>query len=268
MRNRRIGIRPERTRKMYRAFIRGQGGGSFRFANRSAAVTISASKWVSSDRRQARAMSYKRNQIEEAITRIIAPHCAKLPSELRTRIKRLLELDRSMGRKVRSNVAEEAHFAFFTERGPGTGAVVSFSEYEASALLNALRIMEHHWPQSFAVSIMRRVRPDLEREHARILRQSPEELFDQEAIRANAGAGDIAVSNTDPVFITIASQVHRAPDYGQSPPFSAVCRGVAKVSEFSRNVDASSVTLLEVVTLVHRLHHELQKTEPRRRGRG
>jgi hypothetical protein len=213
-------------------------------------------------------MPYKRNQIEEAIARLFVPHCEKPPSELCNRIKRLLDLDRFMGRKIRSNVAEEANFAFFSERAPGTGAVVSFSEYEAFALLNGLRIMEHHWPQSFAVSILRRVRPDLEREHARILRQSPEELFDQEAIRASAREGDIAVSNTDPVFITIASQVHRAPDYGQSPPFSAVCRGVAKVSEFSRNVDASSVTLLEVVTLAHRLHHELQKTEPRRRGRG
>jgi hypothetical protein len=210
-------------------------------------------------------MSYKRNQIEEAITRILAPYSEKPPSELRTRIKRLHELDRSVGRKLRSNVA---NFAFFSEQGPGTGAVVSFTEYEAFALFNALRIMEHHWPQSFAVSIMRRVRPDLEKEHARILRQSPEKLFDQKAIRASARAGDIAVSNTDPVFITLASQVHRASDYGQSPPFSAVCRGFAKVSEFSRNVDASSVTMLEVATLAHRLHQELRKTEPRRRGRG
>jgi hypothetical protein len=31
----------------------------------------------------------------------------------------------------------------FSGQGPGTGAVVSFSEYEAFALLNALRIMEH-----------------------------------------------------------------------------------------------------------------------------
>ena len=40
-----------------------------------------------------------------------------------------------------------------------------------------------------------------------------------------------------------------------------------KVSEFSRDVGASSVTMFEVVTLAHRLHQELMKTEPRRRGR-
>jgi hypothetical protein len=58
-------------------------------------------------------MSYKRNQVEEAIARIF--YRQKPPSEFRTRIKRLLELDRSMGRKIRCKNAEEANFAFFSE---------------------------------------------------------------------------------------------------------------------------------------------------------
>jgi hypothetical protein len=118
-------------------------------------------------------MSYKRNQVEEAIAHIFVPNDEKPPSELRTRIKRLLDLDRSMGRKLRSKDAEEANFGFFSEEAPGTGADILFSEYEAFALLNGLRIMGHGWPQGFAVSVMRRVRRDLEREHARILRQNP-----------------------------------------------------------------------------------------------
>jgi hypothetical protein len=214
-------------------------------------------------------MSYQRNQIEEAIARIFAPNCEKPPSELRTRIKRLLDLDRSIGRKPRSKDAEEANFGFFSEEAPGTGAVISFSEYDAFALLNGLRIMGHGWPQGFAVSIMRRVRRDLEREHARILRQPLDKLFDEEAIRAKARPGDIAVDNTDPVFLTIASKAQRAPDEGQTAPLSAVCcQGLEKVSEFSRDVGASSVTMFEVTTPAHRLHQELMKTEPRRRGRG
>ena len=212
-------------------------------------------------------MSYKRNQIEEAITRIVVPNCEEPPSELRTRIKRLLDLDRSIGRKPRSKDAEEANFVFFSEEAPGTGADIMFTEYNAFALLNGLRIMAHGWPQSFAVSIMRRVRRDLEREHARILRQDPGKLFDWEAIRARARPGDIAVDNTDPVFLTIASKAQRGPD-GQTAPLSAVCHGWAKVCEFSRDVGAPSVTFFEVVTLAHRLHHELMKAEPRRRGRG
>ena len=128
--------------------------------------------------------------------------------------------------------------------------------------------MAHGWPQGFAVSIMRRVRRDLEREHARILRQDPDKLFDQQAIRARARPGDIAVDNTDPVFLTLASKAQRAPDEGQTAPLSAVCQGLEKVGEFSRDVGASSVTMFEVATLAHRLHQELMKTEPRRRGRG
>src|SRR3974390_1950233 len=129
-------------------------------------------------------MSFKRNQIEEAIARIFAPNCEEPPSELRTRIKRLLELDRSLGRDLWSEDKERANFGFFSEEPPGTGADISFSEYDAFALLNGLRIMEHGWPQSVAVSIMRCIRPDLEREHARTLRQDPNKLFDPQAIRA------------------------------------------------------------------------------------
>jgi hypothetical protein len=213
-------------------------------------------------------MPYKRNQVEEAIARIFVPNCEKPSSELRTRIKRLLDLDRSIGRKIRSKDAEEANFGFFSGEAPGTGADVSFSEYEAFALLNGLRIMNHGWPQGFAVSIMRRLRVDLEREHARILKQDPRKLFDWERIRATAREGDIGVDNTDPVFLILASNEKRAPDEAQTPPVSAVCRGLEKVSQFSRDVGASSVTMFEVATLAHRLHQELMKTEPRRRGRG
>ncbi|MGZ6252929.1 MAG: hypothetical protein ACXWM1_07665 [Candidatus Binataceae bacterium] len=212
-------------------------------------------------------MPYKRNQIEEAIARIVAPDSAEPPSELRTRIKRLLELDRSIGRKRRSKDAEEANFAFFSGEAPGTGADISFSEYDAFALSNALRIMEHGWPQGFAVAMMRRVRPALETEHARILRQDPDKLFDLEAIRAAAHPGDIAADNTDPVYLTLASKGQRPLNEIQAAPFSAVCRGLGKVSEFSRNVGASSVSMFEVVTLAHRLHEALMKTKPRRRGR-
>jgi hypothetical protein len=213
-------------------------------------------------------MSYKRNQIEEAIARIFYPDRQKLPSELRTRIKRLLELDRSMGRKVRPKDAEEAKFAFFSEEGPGTGADILFSEYEAFALLNGLRMMDHGWSQRLAVSIMRRVRRDLEREHARILRQEPDRLFDWEAIRASARPGDIAADNTDPVYLTVASKTQPAPDKGQRALLSAVCRGSESVGKFRRQVGASSVTMFEVVTLTHSLHTQLMETMPSPRGRG
>ena len=212
-------------------------------------------------------MSYKRSQLEAAITRLFNPSSNEPASELRTRIKRLLELDRNLGRKLRSQDAEKASFAFFSEEAPGTGADISFSEYEAFALLNALSIMEHGWPQSFAVSIMRRTRPALTKEHARILRQDPEKLFDREAIRAKARPGDFVVDNTNPVFLTVVSKGRRVPDETKTVPECAVCRGLEEVNKFRRQMSASSWTMWEVATIAHSPAEELRKTEPRRRGR-
>ena len=78
-------------------------------------------------------MSYKRNQVEEAIARTFDPNCQDPPSELRTRIKRLLELDRSLGRKRRSKAAEEANFAFFNEQLPNADIDVVFQDVERTA---------------------------------------------------------------------------------------------------------------------------------------
>jgi hypothetical protein len=50
-------------------------------------------------------MTYKRNQIEEAIARLFDPNCQHPSSDLRMRIRRLLELDRAAGRKIRSKDA-------------------------------------------------------------------------------------------------------------------------------------------------------------------
>jgi hypothetical protein len=210
-------------------------------------------------------MLYKRSQLENAIARTLEPG-SKAPSvTLRTRIKRLLELDRKLGRKPRSKDVEENSFAFFSEGSPGSGADISFSEYEAFALLTGLSIMQHSWPQGFAVSVMRRVRPELAREHARILRQDPGQLFDWEEIRKKARLGDLAVDNTDPVFLTVISGA-RALDKEGTMPVCAVCRGLKAVNEFRHEMDASSFTMWEMATIAHRFSEQLRQTEPRRRG--
>ena len=71
-------------------------------------------------------MSYKRTQIEEALSRLFDPKSKAVRAELRTRIKILFELDRS----------EQAKYAFFRDEAPGTGADISFSEYDAFAQIN------------------------------------------------------------------------------------------------------------------------------------
>jgi hypothetical protein len=211
-------------------------------------------------------VAYKRNQVEDAIARTLEGS-ATISTALRTRIKRLLEFDRNLGRKLQSRKAEERNFAFFSEESPGSGADTSFSEYEAFALLNALYILHHGWPQSFAVSTMRRLRSELTKQHARILKQDPNELFNLDRIRANASEGDLAVDNTDPVFVILLSMATQFPDRAQSLPVCGVCRGLQAVRKLRRETQATSLTMWEVATVAHRLSEELGKTEARRRGR-
>src|SRR5215211_9001450 len=125
---------------------------------------------------------YKRNQVEEAISLMFDPSSRDPSTELRTRLKRLFETDRNLGRNPRSSDPERTNFAFFSSEAPGTGVEVWFSSYEAFALFTAWRLLEHGWPQASAVSILRQIRPRLEREHARILKLDPAQIFDDKQL--------------------------------------------------------------------------------------
>ena len=79
---------------------------------------------------------FKRNQVEEAISRVFEPLSPEPTLNLRTRMKRLLDTDRALGRDRRSNDPKVAHYAFYSDEAPGSGREVWFSEYECFALLN------------------------------------------------------------------------------------------------------------------------------------
>jgi hypothetical protein len=210
---------------------------------------------------------YKRNQIEEAISRTLEQSSAKPSSELRTRLKRLLDMDRSLGRNARSTDPQMANYAFFSSDMPGRGIEIWFSDYEAFALLTGLLLLRHGWPQSFAVGIMRRLRPDLEKQHGRILKQDPKILFDAEVIRQSARPGALYVNNTDPVFLTIVSRQASSSENNSDIPPCGVCRGLEEVSKFLEKEKAQSHTLMDLVTPAHALSYQLQKAQPRKRGR-
>ena len=86
---------------------------------------------------------FKRNQVEEAISRLFGETSPKPSSELRTRVKRLLDLDRGLGREARSKNPDRTHYAFYSEGSPGKGVEIWFSEYEAFAISLGLRLMRH-----------------------------------------------------------------------------------------------------------------------------
>jgi hypothetical protein len=205
---------------------------------------------------------FKRNQIEQAISRMFNRQAVESSTELRTRLKRLLETDRALGDP------DMAHFAFFSSDAPGSGVEVWFSAYEAFALLMAWRLLEHGWPQATAVSILRQVRPQLEREHARILKLDPEQIFDQKKIREKAKPGSLAVNTTDPVFLVIASMEGHPRDSASTTRLIKICRGEEELMPMLRREVGLSATTFELVAAAHVLQIRLRETEPSKRGRG
>jgi hypothetical protein len=71
---------------------------------------------------------FKRNQVEEAISRMVDPTAEKPSADLLTRLKRLLDTDRSLGRNARSSDPEKAMYAFFSKDAAGSGFEVWFQE--------------------------------------------------------------------------------------------------------------------------------------------
>lgn len=209
---------------------------------------------------------YKRNQIEEALSRVFGEPSAKPSSELRTRLKRLLDTDRDLGRNTRSANPEVANYAFYSGDAPGRGVEIWFSDYEAFALMTGLRLLQHGWPQGFPVALLRRLRPELKREHARILKQDPAKLFDETAIQRNARPGVPYFGNTDPVLLTIVSSGQPAKGGTEALP-CGVFRGMPRVLEFIKQEAAQSWTLHELVGPAHALLLQLSRTRPRKRGR-
>lgn len=211
---------------------------------------------------------YKRNQVEEALARMFARHEPEQSTELRTRLKRLLETDRNLGRNTRANDPEISNFAFFRSEAPGSGVEIWFSAYEAFALLMAWRLLEHGLPQATAVAILRQVRPRLEREHARILKLDPEEIFDRKRIDAMAKAGSPVVDVTDPVYLVIMA-THGHPRESQPTTRTIeICRGEEELMRMLRRQVGLSATTFELVAAAHVLRVRLEETEPSKRGRG
>ena len=208
---------------------------------------------------------FKRNQVEEAIASVLEPGSAKPSSEMRTRLKRLLETDRALGRSKRSGDPERANFAFSGMDAPGRGFENWFTGYEVFALLTGLRLMRDRWPQGLVVAVLRRVKPDLERHHARILSQNRPVLVNADRTRQQARPGDLAVSNTAPVFLVINSKA-REHDAGANR--AAICQGQAELMDFIKTWGPGQTwTVMELGTSIHALSWALAKTVPRKRGR-
>jgi hypothetical protein len=122
---------------------------------------------------------FTRGQIEWAIAQATdrtqgpggEPH-----HDLKMKVKRLLDLDRKKGIDAAKPWSEFRRFAFLEGGLPGKGLAISYSPYDAFALLLGLRLLGSNVPQMAVIRLLRRIRLELAREHDRILRLSPERL--------------------------------------------------------------------------------------------
>lgn len=205
-------------------------------------------------------VQFKRNQIEDAIGRLLEPETSPPSTLLRTRIKRLLDTDRETATQPEDHEADAAPFAFYGAASPGRGVEVKFSSYEAYAVFLGVRLLQQGWPQLKVVRVMRRVRPSLAPKHRAILKKDPAQLFDDEAIRAAAKPGDLYWGTTDPLLMIIAAQNEwdaespSLPDVSIAPNLSGPVAG--------------PMTIIELVVPAWRLAWALEDTSARRRGPG
>jgi hypothetical protein len=206
---------------------------------------------------------YKRNQLEDAIVRTLGASDAPA-RDLKLKIKRLLLTDRRLGRGKHSGRGN--HYAFFGGKPQGTGTEVLFTGYEVFAVLAALVLLGHGIPQAKVASILREIRPDLQAAHESTLKKDPQELFDQQTIRAMASEGVIAVDSTAPVFLAFAKL-----DIGKGRVRAtiSVCRGLDQLGGFLKehSVLGSGVTYFQFTRLMHTLATNLSQTRPLKRGR-
>lgn len=208
--------------------------------------------------------SYKRNQVEDAIVAQLGAEDTKSRADVVMRVKRLLDTDRALGERPKSDKPELASYAFFSGDAPGKGGDIQFSEYESFVLLIGLQMLNHKWPQKFVVESLRGIRPKLERQHRKIMRLDRTKVFDPDQIRLQAKPGNPVLATTSPVFLLIWSDQRMAED---PAPMMEIFEDYS--AAFARGLEKAgrSTTWLELTRSAHALSEQLSKSLPRKRGR-
>lgn len=221
-----------------------------------------------------------RNQVEGAIARATGrTHGAdyRPEQELITRFKRLAETDRATRVDGRASSPLFHRYAFFDEAPPGKGAEIWYSSYAAFALYLGFRLMDAGFPQSAAVAFLRRIRPDLEKENARILRLKPKALIDHSPAKdldSETARGMLVRKIVNMAFLVVPAGdpagvfFDKSQDGGR--PSANICRGPKRLAEVMQDLAAPGgvpLITMELVNPAHQLQHWLDRIPPVSRGR-
>jgi len=120
--------------------------------------------------------AFKRSQVEWALWRYFCFGSTDRPAPpavFKTRIKRLLEIDR-LKEKYEESEVPHARFAFIDGPPDGQGRDVPYTAFNAFCLALGLDLLDAGFKQSEIVFLLRHIRRKLEEEFSRILKNPPE----------------------------------------------------------------------------------------------
>ena len=124
-------------------------------------------------------VTFKRNQVEEAIWLVMSNTPAAAPPIFLTRLKRLLETDRKFRhKKIRGVVSAECAFSELSTEGKGFEA--EFSGFDAFCLGLGFDMLDAGYNPKEIVFLIRHIRKDLASEYKESLRcpVAPRQLID------------------------------------------------------------------------------------------
>ena len=216
---------------------------------------------------------YKRSQVEHALVSI--ERVGGTPDRAtRANLKRLLDLDRKPRAEKRSWAHE--HFAFYDEAAPGHGAEIAYRAYHAFALLVGLRLLKGGVTQSYALKVLRDLRPALEPAFVRVTAQPAWALRPDltEAARATRVRDGYLLGSPDGMaFLVVRAGTSADFPIGPDPDdpgleTTEICLFAELAQQlvyFSHMGQAAVV--LELVNAAYQLLDILPRMQARRRGR-
>lgn len=119
--------------------------------------------------------TYKRGQVEWALWKyftFLKDQTQTIPKVFRTRIKRLLELDRDL-QSSRKCSTRDMSYAFINESPDGQGTDVSYTPFNTICLALGLELLDVGFKQSEIVLLLQHIRGQIEKPYSKILKNPP-----------------------------------------------------------------------------------------------
>ena len=150
---------------------------------------------------------FTRGQIEWAIAQVTGRTLrpgGEPRHDLQMKLKRLLDIDRKKGIDAAQAWPEFRRFAFLEGGLPGKGVAISYTHYDAFALLLGLYLLHSNVPQMAVLRLLRLIRRELEREHERILHLSHQRLAqNKHALERRIEEGQLIENPRKMVFLVL-----------------------------------------------------------------